>query len=75
MILEFSPLQVDLLNLESPQSKFEANRSRGSRVMIGHYKQTNKDYYFINIDNGIKVSERLQLGDSLGDNFVIVFHF
>ena len=27
----------------SSQSKFEANRSKSSRVMIGH---TNKDFYF-----------------------------
>ena len=34
-----------------PQSKFEANRSMGSKVLIGKkYKQTNQDYNFMNID-------------------------
>ena len=57
---KFSLLNHDPLNLETftklrtfswasrvPQSKFEANQSKGSEVMVG---QTNRDYNFIYID-------------------------
>ena len=59
-------IKVDLLNLESqnqaetfpwvsqiPQSKYEANQSRGFWVMIDKqtYRQTKRDYSFIYMDN------------------------
>ena len=43
-----------------PQSKFESNKSKGSWVFIEHPKKyTNRDYYFIYIDNTKRNLQRL----------------